>query len=154
METLRPIRLELAVGYQFNVDFGLSGVPALRTDATPPLGQGAGPDSEMLLMAAVGNCLSASLAFSLRKFKNENVPMQTTVDGQLVRNEQGRIRMHSVAVAIRLGVPVARLRLAERALDQYEEFCVVTQSVRMAIPVVVRVFDSEDVLLSPSASSQ
>jgi len=153
METLRPIRLTLDAGYQFNVDFGLSGVPDLRTDATPPLGQGAGPDSEMLLMAAVGNCLSASLAFSLRKFKNEAVPIQTTVDGQLTRNEQGRVRMGSVTVTMRLGVPVASLRLAERALAQYEDFCVVTQSVRMAIPVVVQVFDSEDVRLSPLASS-
>ena len=154
METMRPIRLELGAGFRFNVDFGLPGVPALMTDATPPLGQGTGPDSEMLLMAAVGNCLSASLAFSLRKFRNEDVPIQATVDGQLACNDAGRLRMHSIAVTIRLGVPVASLRLAERALAQYEDFCVVTQSVRLAIPVAVQVFDSEDVLLSPWHSSQ
>ena len=32
-------------------------------------------------------------------------------------------------------------------LDQFEEFCVVTQSVRAAIPVDLRVFDVEGVLL-------
>lgn len=148
MQALRPIRLELEAGYQFKVDFGLGDVPALHTDAPPPLGQGRGPDSEMLLMAAVGNCLSASLAFSLRKFKNDDVPIQATVDGQLAPNEQGRVRMRSIAVAIHLGVPVASLHLAERALSQYEDFCVVTQSVRAAIPVAVQVFDSEGSLLA------
>jgi organic hydroperoxide reductase OsmC/OhrA len=149
MEQLQPIRLELETGYRFNIDFGLNGVPVLATDATPPLGQGAGPDAEKLLMAAVGNCLSASLAFSLRKFKNEVVKMQTTVEGRLMRNEQGRLRMHSISATIRLGVPAASLHLAERAVAQYEDFCVVTQSVRAAIPVSVQVFDSEGALLSP-----
>lgn len=152
METLHPISLELGAGYRFNVDFGLGGVPPLATDATPPLGSGAGPDSEMLLMAAVGNCLSASLAFSLRKFRNEGVAMHTTVDGQLARNERGRLRVHSLRVTMRLGVPVASLRLAERALAQYEDFCVVTQSVRVGIPIEARVFDSDDVLLWPAPS--
>jgi organic hydroperoxide reductase OsmC/OhrA len=148
MEPLGTVMLSLEADYRFKVDFGLAGSPSVTTDATPPLGRGRGPDSEMLLMAAVGNCLSASLAFSLRKFKNEAVPLQATVEGQLARNEQGRSRMHSISVTIRLGVPAARLRLAERALAQYEDFCVVTQSVRVAIPVAVSVFDSEGVLLS------
>lgn len=147
MEALGTVTLSLVSDYQFNVDFGLADVPALTTDATPPLGRGLGPDSEKLLMAAVGNCLSASLAFSLRKFKNEAVSMRTTIDGQLARNEQGRLRMHSISVVIHLGAPVASLRLAERALAQYEDFCVVTQSVRAAIPVKVNVFDSEGALL-------
>ena len=153
IETLRPITLELRDGYRFSVDFGLGNVPVLATDASPPLGQGSGPDSEMLLMAAVGNCLSASLAFSLRKFRNEDVSMQTIVEGQLSRNERGRLRIHRIRVSMRLGVPVASLRLAERALAQYEDFCVVTQSVRKAIPVEARVFDSEGILLSPPPSA-
>jgi len=154
VETLQPIRLKLRNGYRFDVDFGLGNAPALTTDASPPLGQGTGPDSEMLLMAAVGNCLSASLAFSLRKFRNEGVSMQTTVDGQLSRNEQGRLRVHSIRVSMHLGVPVASLRLAERALAQYEDFCVVTQSVRKAIPVEALVFDSDHVLLASPPSLQ
>jgi organic hydroperoxide reductase OsmC/OhrA len=100
-------------------------------------------------MAAVGNCLTASLAFSLRKYKNAEVAMQATVDARLAPNEQGRLRMNSMSVVIRLGVPMASLRLAERALAQYEDFCVVTQSVRAAIPVDVKVFDSEGAPLTP-----
>jgi organic hydroperoxide reductase OsmC/OhrA len=149
METLGPFTIALEKGYRFKVDFGLAGVPGLMTDATPPLGQGHGPDSEMLLMAAVANCLSASLAFSLRKFRNEDVPMRASVEATLSRNERGRLRMHSIAVDIHLGVNAARLRLVDRALAQYEDFCVVTQSVRAAIPVAAQVFDSEGVRLSP-----
>lgn len=152
MESAGSISLTLATDYQFQVDFGLGGVPALHTDATPPLGLGRGPDSERLLMAAVGNCLAASLAFSLRKFKNDAVPMQARVDGALERNAQGRLRVHSMAVEIRLGVPAGSLRLWQRALAQYEDFCVVTQSVRQAIPVSARVYDSEGLLLSAAAA--
>lgn len=147
-EALEPVTLSLVSDYKFDVDFGLTDVALVRTDATPPLGQGGGPDSEKLLMAAVGNCLSASLAFSLRKFKNDQVPLRAVVNGQLVRNEEGRLRMHSIAVAIHLGVPIGSVRLAERALAQYEDFCVVTQSVRRAIPVSVEVFDSDGTLVA------
>jgi organic hydroperoxide reductase OsmC/OhrA len=148
METVGTVTLSLQTDYRFDVDFGLPGVGHLATDATPPLGQGSGPDSERLLMAAVGNCLSASLAFALRKFKNEGVPIRTTVDATLGRNEHGRLRVHGMAVDIQLGVPASSLRLVERALAQYEDFCVVTQSVRAAIPVRARVLDRDGTLLS------
>jgi hypothetical protein len=37
--------------------------------------------------------------------------------------------------------------MAERILDQFEDFCVVTQSVRAAIPVTVRVLDRDGAVL-------
>lgn len=148
METIGPVTLTRAADLRFEVDFGLDGVPTVTTDPTPPLGQGRGPDSERLLMAAVANCLSASLAFSLAKFRNAHVPMRTRVEAELARDDSGRSRVRCIAVEIRLGVPAAALRLLERALAQYEAHCVVTQSVRAAIPVTVRVFDGAGVLLS------
>ncbi|MBS0446877.1 MAG: OsmC family protein [Proteobacteria bacterium] len=152
MEDVRSITLELRSGYAFDVDFELPNVPRLSTDASPPLGEGKGPDSEMLLMAAVGNCLAASLAFSLRKYKNDQVAIRATVQGQLARNDRGRLRVQGIAVEIRLGVPASGVRLLQRALEQYEDFCVVTQSVRSAIPVSVRVFDSEGAEVSAALS--
>jgi organic hydroperoxide reductase OsmC/OhrA len=153
METVGTVTLTLEGDLRFEVDFGLAGVPGLATDATPPLGQGRGPDSERLLLAAVGNCLSASLVFSLRKFRNEAVPIRTTVEGTLARNAQGRLRVHGIAVDIRLGLPAASLRMVERAVAQYEDFCTVTESVRAAIPVTARVYDSAGVLLGGSLPS-
>ncbi|MDP9972071.1 organic hydroperoxide reductase OsmC/OhrA [Variovorax paradoxus] len=149
--TLEPtghITLVLRDAYRFAVDFGTPGAAALLTDVKPPLGTGAGPDSEQLLVAAVANCLSSSLLFSLRKFRNEAVPMRTTADATLSRNAQGRLRVAGIEVAIRLGVAAATLRQLDRALAQFEDFCVVTQSLRAAIPVEVRVFDDSGALLT------
>ena len=147
-EESSTIELVLQSDYRFEVDFGMPGVPRLVTDSTAPLGQGAGPDSEKLLVAAVANCLSASLLFSLRKFKNEAVPMQATAGAQLVRNEHARLRMGSIQVEIRLGVPAGALKHLDRAIAQFEDFCVVTQSVRAAIPVGVRILDGDGVRLA------
>lgn len=155
MESNANVSLTLETGLQFRVGFGIPGVPELVTDAMPPLGAGHGPDSEKLLVAAVANCLSASLAFSLSKYKNPEVPMRTSADARLTRNAQGRLRVQSISVDIHLGVPASSLRLLDRALAQYEDFCTVTQSIRAAIPVAVQVFDSDGVQLSggdPSAA--
>jgi uncharacterized OsmC-like protein len=53
--------------YQFDVEFATD-LPTWRVDEPPPLGQGQGPTPVQLLAAAVGNCLSDSLLFALRKF--------------------------------------------------------------------------------------
>ena len=42
-----------------------------------------------------------------------------------------------------LGVPAATLEHLDRALAQFEAFCTVTQSIAVAIPVTVRVFDAQ-----------
>ena len=148
MEESSTIELVLQSDYRFEVDFGIPGVPRLVTDSTAPVGQGSGPDSEKLLVAAVANCLSASLLFSLRKFNNEAVAMQTIASVQLVRNEHARLRMGSIHVEIQLGVPAGALKHLDRAIAQFEDFCVVTQSVRAAIPVGVRILDGDGVLLA------
>jgi organic hydroperoxide reductase OsmC/OhrA len=138
-------------GYRFEIDFRAPGVAPLLTDASPPLGTGAGPDSEALLVAAVANCLAASLCFALRKFGNRPQPLRARGRTSLVRNAQGRPRIGRIDVEIELGDPAAGLRLLERALALYEDFCVVTQSVRAGIQVDVRVVDSEGLVLQGAA---
>lgn len=86
--------------------------------------------------------------FSLRKFKNHSILMRTTADAKQLRNAQGRLRMDRIEVDIHLGAPAATIRFLDRALAQFEDFCVVTQSVRTAIPARVRVFDSSGRLLT------
>lgn len=64
------------------------------------------------------------------------------------RNPQGRLRVGSVSVSIQIGSPAHTLNHLERALEQFEDFCVVTQSVREGIPIEVRVSDSAGTLLN------
>lgn len=136
------IALRQQADYRFEVHFEGTEIDPLLTDEPPPLGGGTGPNPARLLGTAVANCLSASLLFALRKFGNDPGRMHTDCTLAPERNEQGRWRIQKIDVEIRLGVPWAALKHAERALAQFEDFCVVTQSVRGGIDVQVRVTDS------------
>jgi len=146
-----PENLEIELvqqsGYRFEVHFTNTDVPVLVTDEQAPLGGGSGPNPSRLLGAAVANCLAASLLFSLRKFGNEPGPLQVHATVSLERNPQGRMRVSRIGVEIRLGVAAASLQHADRAIAQFEDFCIVTQSVRAAIDVAVKVTDSAGVVL-------
>ena len=133
--------------YRFNVEFDLAGVPDLQLDEPAPLGAGSGPNASRLLAAAVANCLSASLLFCLGKFKQEPGKIVADVKGHMVRNEKGRLRVGSFDVDIRLGLTVDRL---PHCAEQFEDFCVVTDSVRHGIPVNVKVHDSNGQLVHQS----
>lgn len=143
MDTVGTVKLLSQAAYRFEIDFGLPGVPHLKTDTTPPLGQGDGPDCERLPMAAVATCLSASLAFSLCKSGNEGAPNHTSIEATPGRHEQGRLREHAISIDLKLGVPGDIVKFLQRSLAQHEDFRVVTQSVRGAIPVVARGFDND-----------
>ena len=135
------VTLRQESGYAFTNVFADS-MPPLRTDLGPPLGRGAGPSPEHLLAAAVANCLSSSLLFSLGKFKQDPAPVTATATAIEGRNEGNRLRVQRIEVKITLGKPAAALEHLERALATFEDFCTVTASVRAAIPVDVEVFDS------------
>lgn len=129
-------------GYRFANRFG-PGMPLLYSDEPAPLGTGTGPSPMQLLAAAVGNCLAASLLFALRKFKQSPEPITARAVAVEGRNEDKRLRVRSIRARLTLGVPAARLEHLDRALERFEEYCTVTQSVRQGIPVEVEVYDSE-----------
>ena len=122
-------------------------IPPLLTDEPPPLGHDAGPNPSRLLAASVANCLSASLLFALRKFKNNPAPITTVVTAHMERNEAKRLRVGSVDVMIQVDSPAESLEHLDRVLDQFEDFCVVTQSVRSGFPVNVSVRDGSGKVL-------
>lgn len=142
------VRLSQAEDYRFDIEFGVG--PALRVDEPEPLGHGSGPNPLMLLGAAVGNCLSASLLFALRKFKQSPEPLKTEVEVQTGRNAQGRLRVQRIGVRLQLGVPAAQLQHLDRVLDTFEAYCTVTQSVAAAVAVELEVYDSEGQRLKPA----
>lgn len=132
--------------YQFKVAFE-GDVPALLADEPAPLGQGQGPSPVQLLAAAVGNCLSDSLLFALRKFKQQPEPLSCQVRAEVGRNSEGRVRVLAMTADCRLGVPADQLQHLDRVLSQFEAFCTVTQSVGQGIPITVRVSDANGVVL-------
>lgn len=135
------VRLQPRRGYQFDNHFG-NGLPDLVTDEPPPLGEGAGPSPVQLLCAAVGNCLAASLQFSLGKYKQDGGGIGCEVSAEVGRNAERRLRVLGITARLTLGVPGDTLEHIERVLTSFEEFCTVTASVRAGIPVDVQVFDA------------
>jgi len=122
-------------------------LPPLRADEPAPLGQGAGPSPVQLLAAAVGNCLSASLLFALRKFKQQPEPIACEVQAEVGRNAGGRLRVLALQARLTLGVPGQTLEHLDRVLETFEAYCTVTQSVGQGIAVRVSVLDSRGVTL-------
>ncbi len=134
------VTLEQQEDFHFAIRFG-DAIPLLHSDEHPPLGKGAGPSPDQLLAAAVGNCMSASLLFALRKFKQAPEPIRTEVEATTGRNEANRLRIQRIAVRITLGMPAAGLQHLDRVLQQFEAYCTVGESVRQGIPVDVEVYD-------------
>ena len=128
-------------GYRFLVDFGEQ-LPHLLADEPAPLGESTGPEPNHLLLAAVANCLSASLLFALQKFKQDPGELKATATAEMGRNEARRLRILGIRVQLELGRPAAELDHLDRVLAQCEEFCTVSMSVRQGIVIDVRVQDS------------
>ena len=145
-ETSIHVQLHQKQDYQFDIDFG-GGMPTVMADEPAPLGSGQGPSPVQLLAAAVGSCLSDSLLFALRKFKQAPQPIRCNVQADVGRNAEGRLRVLGIKAVLTLGVPAASLEHLDRVLGQFESYCTVTQSVRQGIAVSVEVVDALGVRL-------
>jgi uncharacterized OsmC-like protein len=140
------VYLQQQSDYRFDIRFD-DNMPVLTSDEPAPLGTGTGPSPVQLLCAAVGNCLSDSLLFAFRKFKQAPEPIHCEVQAKLGRNEQGRVRVLKIAAKMKLGVAAAQLENVGRVLSQFEEFCTVSQSVGQGITIHTRVLDVHGVIL-------
>lgn len=151
-ETIR-LRLEQDTPYGFRVHFQGAGIPELMTDEPAPLGEGRGPNPATLLLASVANCLGASLLFALRKFKNAPGPVEVEIEADKTRNEAGRWRIPKARVRILLSDRAESLEHFERTLAQFEQFCLVTQSVRDGVEVDVEVVDAAGARFVPGRAA-
>ena len=148
------LTLEQEDDYAFRILFDETTIADLMTDEPAPLGKGEGPNPTRLLAAAVANCLSASLLFALRKFKNTPGKLVTHATAELARNEQGRLRVEHIHADIRLAEAGAVHASLERILAQFENFCVVTESVRHGVDVSVSITDADGVQLHGTARAE
>lgn len=90
-----------------------------------------------MLAAAIANCLSASALFCLRKARVDVRGMRTRATASMVRDERGRLRIGAVDVQIQPETAPADTGRIGRCLELFEDYCVVTQSVRVGLPVTV-----------------
>ena len=145
------IVLEQEGPYAFKVNFEGTALEALHTDEPAPLGAGAGPNPSALLLSGIANCLSASLVFALRKFRNDPSPIRAEIVARRERNAEGRWRIPHADVTIRLGDKAADLEHFDRVLAQFEQFCIVTQRVREGVSVDVKIVDADGAVHVPGA---
>ncbi len=148
------VTLEQQNGYSFLVHFDDAQIDDLMTDEAAPLGAGAGPNPARLLLAAVANCLSASLLFALRKFHNQPGGLRAEAVAHIQRDAAGRWRIPTASVVLQLAEGAEQHQQLERILGQFEEFCIVTQSVRAGIAVDVVVKDAHGNILLGGPSTQ
>ena len=113
--TTVSVSLQQQADYRFEIRFG-DDIPALIADEPAPLGKGEGPSPSQLLCASVGNCLSDSLLFALRKFKQAPEPLRCEVQAEVGRNPEGRLRILGMHATITLGVAASSLEHLDRAL--------------------------------------
>lgn len=131
------VNVEQKEGFQFLVNFNQEGMPEILTDEAPPVGTGQGPNPARLLAAAVANCLAASFLFCMRKAHIEPQHVAAVVEGELVRNERGRMRIKELRVRLEPTLDEADMPRITRCTEIFEDFCIVTESVRSGIDVLV-----------------
>ncbi len=134
------VRLEPAGGYKFTASFpSLSDVAPIHLDEGPPLGEASAPSPGALLAAAIGGCLAASFTFCLHKSRVQGGQVSADVEARIVRNDEGRLRVGGVSVVLTVAAPDGEDGKVERCASLYEDFCIVTESVRHGVPVDVRI---------------
>jgi len=127
--------------YKFEVDFGKSTIPSLLMDESEevPGGEGLGPSASMLLAAAVGNCLSASLTFCITKMKLEVINLKTKIKFTRKRNEEGFWRISRIDVNLEPEVASKEVSQYLKCVEIFKKYCIVGGSVEVGIPIKVTV---------------
>ena len=133
------LSIDCVQDYEFRVKFAEEPYGDLLIDEPPPLGHNKGPNPSRLLATAVGGCLSASLLFSARKLRLDVRGLRAEVKVSHTRNEKGRLRIGKIEVEIAPAIQNPDEHKMQRCLELFEDFCVVTQSVRNGIDVSVKV---------------
>ncbi|HSV42806.1 MAG TPA: OsmC family protein [Methanomassiliicoccales archaeon] len=128
--------MELVEKYKFLIHFDNDKVGDIYMDEPAPLGSGEHPNAGKFLAAAIGNCLCASLSFCVRRHRAEMLSLSAEVFANLVRNERGRYRIDGIRVEMH--PQVSDPKVLERCREMFEDFCIVTASIREGIPVDVK----------------
>lgn len=140
LDTEFTTTLEQVDNFTFTVTFDKQSMKSITMDEPAPMGTESGPSASRVLASAVGHCLSASLLFCLQKSRIPMKHVSTKVHTTLARNDAGRWRVQGIKVDIKAEPENEQDReRMKRCLEIFEDFCIVTQSVRKGIDVQVAV---------------
>jgi organic hydroperoxide reductase OsmC/OhrA len=144
------IHLEQLEDYRINVRFDWKKAVDLLMDEPPPLGEASGPNASRLLAAAAANCLSASLLYCLAKEEPPARSLRTEASCILIRNDKKRLRIGGMEVRLIVSDELTQSKRFERCKTLFEDFCVVSASIREGIPIKVSVLDQSGAVLHSS----
>jgi uncharacterized OsmC-like protein len=126
-------------GYRFNITFDELKEVKLIMDEPKPLGKSEGPTAAMMLSAAIGHCLSSSLKFCMEKSRAPVKDVAADVETSLARDSGGRWRVEGIKVKMKVTSEEKSKEKLDRCKGIFEDFCIVTASVRDGVKVDVSV---------------
>lgn len=144
------IHLEQQEDFEIKVRFDWKKAAELLMDEGPPLGGAAGPNASRLLAAAAANCMSASLLYCLAKEEPPADSLRAEATCIMVRTENKRLRVGGMEVKLIIDDELAGSKRFDRCKDLFEDFCIVSSSIRQGIPIKVSVEDEKGRLLHSS----
>ncbi|NEV62805.1 OsmC family protein [Thiorhodococcus minor] len=144
------IHLEQREGFEINVAFDWKRAADLLMDEPPPLGEQHGPNASRVLAAAAANCLSASLLYCVFKEEPPEDCLKAEATCILIRNARKRLRIGGLEVRLIVADVVKESARFGRCKDLFEDFCVVSASIREGIPMKVTVVDQAGEVLHRS----
>ena len=132
-------RMKREKGYKFSITFDELEGAKVYTDEPAPVGSSEAPSAAMMLSSAIGHCLSSSLLFCMEKSRGKLNDLETEVETSLARNEKGRWRIAEIKVNLKTTSDMVDKEKLERCKGIFEDFCIVTASVREGIKIDVGV---------------
>ncbi len=134
------VEIKRLEGYDFRVSFK-GGEEKLLMSEPEPLGRKEYPNGGHVMGAAIGHCMCSGLIFCLEREGVNIGPVKAEVTVKMERNEQDKLRISLVHA--KLFPQVEDLESAKDCIESFEEYCIVTQSVRQGIEVKSEVTPSE-----------
>jgi len=144
------IHLTQQEGFQINAAFDWKRAPDLLMDEPPPLGEQKGPNASRLLAAAAANCLSASLLYCVFKEEPPDNCLRSEVICIMGRNAQKRQRITGLEVTLIVSAAITASPRFARCKTLFEDFCVVSASIRQGIPLRVTIQNEAGEMLHQS----
>ncbi|MEO6444566.1 MAG: OsmC family protein [Gemmatimonadaceae bacterium] len=96
-------------------------------------------DAVRVLASAMASCLGSSLVYCLQKSQIQLKSLRVVARGEIARNDRQRLRVRSLHIELFPEVATADAERMRGCLGVFEDFCIVTESVRKGFPVVVGV---------------